>query len=86
MTMTTQGKKDPNLVHVDNFLELSILYYFDQTFFSTLIDPRNPRRKVVVFEETPRLKEIRELHRADRVQVNVRKFKAAERAVRDILM
>jgi hypothetical protein len=84
--MTTKDPNKKNFVDIGNFLELSILYYFDQTFYSTLIDPRNPRRKVVVFEETPRLKEIRELHRADRVQVNVRKFKAAERAVRDILM
>lgn len=86
MTMTTQEKKDPNLVHVDNFLELSILYYFDLPFYSTLIDPRNPRRKVVVFEETPELKKVRELYKADRLQVSPRKLKAAERAVRDILM
>jgi hypothetical protein len=83
--MTTQEKQHPNLVHVDDFLEITLLYYFDLPFYSTLIDPRNSRRKVVVFEETPELKKVRELYKASRLQVDPRKFKNAERAVRHIL-
>jgi len=83
--MTTPKKQHPNLIHLDNFLELSVLYYFDLPVFSILKNPHNPRRKVVVFEETSRLKKIRELFKADRLQVSPRRLKAAERAVRDIL-